>query len=529
MTPSGSYPGFRTPQGDGEILCLPGAAELPAIVARNRQRPELAKHEWFGRSLAEIATTAREAILADALFHTRQYADVDDPRDSTAPLIIAGHQPEFFHPGVWLKNFEAARLAKTCGGTAINLVIDSDLCRSPAIRIPTGSPTELRAEMVPFDQAAGEVPYEERRIADHDLWKSFGARVATAIKSLVAKPLIEDWWPTVVAAGDRGNNLGQALSQARHQLELDWGFQTLELPQSHVCRSEAFHMFALQLFLRAAEFRDAYNGALADYRTAHGIKNHAQPMPNLAASEGWIETPFWLWNPADPQRQGVFVRLLGNQLELSDRKSFTATLPTESALAMEMLIEWEAQGIKLRTRALATTLFARLLLADLFIHGIGGAKYDQVTDEICSRFFGFRLPAYATVSGTLRLPIDSPPERRSSIRELRQELRQQRFHPERFVNEMNIPSAQVSRVEQALAEKKSWLNQPKTKGNAAERHHAITAVNRNLQPYLKSRREIVEREIAAAKLAEANQRLRNSREYAYCLFPPRLLRAFFTS
>ena len=45
------------------------------------------------------------------------------------------------------------------------------------------------------------------------------------------------------------------------------------------------------------------------------------------------------------------------------------------------------QGIKLRSRALVTTLFARLLLSDLFMHGIG-AKYDELTDVLVEPSLG---------------------------------------------------------------------------------------------------------------------------------------------
>ena len=50
-------------------------------------------------------------------------------------------------------------------------------------------------------------------------------------------------------------------------------------------------------------------------------------------------------------------------------------------------------------------MFARLFLCDLFIHGIGGAKYDQMTDAIIERFFGFAPPDYLTVTATAKLPI----------------------------------------------------------------------------------------------------------------------------
>ncbi len=527
MTPAVVKPRFRAPQGDGEVFCVPAAEELPALVTGNRQPHELAQVDWFGRSLAEIAESARQAFMAEAFAYTRQYADVSHTPNADKPLILTGHQPELFHPGVWLKNFEAARLAATCGGTAISLIIDSDLCRAPSIRVPTGTVTDLQTVMLPFDQAAAETPFEERLIADRSLWESFGTRVTQQIAPLVANPLIRDWWPRVVAASKSNEHFGQALSQSRHQLEHEWGSRSLELPQSHVCRSEGFRLFALQLLGRAAEFRASYNAALADYRVAHRLKNHAQPVPDLVANEDWVETPFWLWSTADPVRRGVFVRHVRKELEITDRNKFSCLIPSDAALVLEKLAELEAQGIKLRTRALATTLFARLLLADVFIHGIGGAKYDQVTDAICASFFGLKLPAYATISGTLRLPIAGPAPPSISVRELKQQLRAIRFHPERFVDDMQVPAAEVSHVTEAIAKKQLWIHTNKTPENAAQRHQAIVASNDELQSLLNNRQQFLEKQIVTAKLAASAESWRTSREYAYCLFPCQELQNFF--
>ena len=38
--------------------------------------------------------------------------------------------------------------------------------------------------------------------------------------------------------------------------------------------------------------------------------------------------------------------------------------------------------------------FSRFMLGDLFIHGIGGAKYDELGDEIARRFFGIEPPGF---------------------------------------------------------------------------------------------------------------------------------------
>jgi hypothetical protein len=520
----GGYPRFRAPQGDREILCVPSAEQLPELVAMARRRSFDA--DWLGEPLGNIARSARAEILAAATAWTRSYADVPST-SSDAPLVLTGHQPEMFHPGVWLKNFFAARLAATCSGTAINLIVDSDLCRSPAIRVPVGTGTDLRFESVAFDQAVSEMPYEERHIADASLWQSFGERVTAAIQPFVAEPLVKSWWPTVIAASRQNGKLGQALSQSRHQLELVWGSASLEVPQSHVCQTRTFRLFVVGLLTRAVEFRAAYNDSLAEYRVAHHIKNHAQPVPNLAAYDGWFEAPFWLWSQSELQRRSVFVRRVGSELEVSNHHDFQAKLPLDPALASELLAEWESQGIKLRSRALATTLFARLLVAELFIHGIGGAKYDQVTNRICERFLGMTLPPYGCVSGTLRLPLAQPATLPPSIHELQRELRELEFHPERYRGQMQLDGSNATRVDELIADKLRWVRALKSPENAGERHQKISAANHELSSFLNNRCEIVESEIVTARQAANVAKIRNSREFAYCLFPPAALQDFF--
>ena len=65
-----------------------------------------------------------------------------------------------------------------------------------------------------------------------------------------------------------------------------------------------------------------------------------------------------------------------------------------------------SRPVRIRSRALTTTLYARLFLADLFIHGIGGGKYDQLTNEIAQKFYGAELPDYLVLSATLLLPFE---------------------------------------------------------------------------------------------------------------------------
>ena len=199
-----------------------------------------------------------------------------------------------------------------------------------------------------------------------------------------------------------------------------------------------FAWFTAHLLAQLPRFRTAYNKALATYRCVHKMRNRAHPMPDLAMVDDWLEAPFWIWTADDPVRRPLFARKAGGGIEISDRNRHTIALPIsqdgDPALAAEQLRELSSRGIKVRTRALTTTIFARLVLSDMFLHGIGGAKYDQVTDEIVRLFFGFEPPEFATVSATLRLPHENGNQDGVIAGQWEQRLRELQYHPEQHVN-----------------------------------------------------------------------------------------------
>jgi len=441
MTAEVRFPNYRAPQNNRQILCVPPwNAIRQMLFARQElagQRDAVAASavEILGVPLVDLARDARRDLVAQALAYTRSYTEITetnaetnaetdtgndtgndtDAETSDGPLILTGHQPELIHPGVWLKTFAASQLAQQTGGMAINLVIDNDLCRVPSVRVPTGSVDQPHVVDIPFDQTQQEIPWEERTIADRSLWNSFGDRVTRSLEPLVSEPLITRWWPKVLKFSEQTSQLGLAIAQARHRLEQSWGCRSLEIPQSRICQTTQFRRFALHLISHAARLRSDYNSALAEYRQSHNLRSPAQPLPDLAEFDGWIETPFWIWTQENPTRRALFVQPSPHGLQLSDRQQWQDTLPLSQegsvlsliqGAALQRLADWEPQGVKLRTRALITTLYARLLLADTFIHGIGGAKYDQVTDVLCKLFFGIELPGIVTMTGTLRLPIE---------------------------------------------------------------------------------------------------------------------------
>ena len=193
-------------------------------------------------------------MVAAALSYTRSYRDVPDPPTEPAALLLAGHQPELFHPGVWLKNFVLGELARRHDGMAINLVIDSDTIKSSSLRVPGGTVERPTVEGVPFDRRSEEIPFQARAILDRDLFASFGAASAKRLAPFVPDPILREFWPLAVECSRRTGNLGQCLSQARHQWEGRWGLNTLELPQSAVCNLAAFHRLTAHLTAHLPRF-----------------------------------------------------------------------------------------------------------------------------------------------------------------------------------------------------------------------------------------------------------------------------------
>jgi hypothetical protein len=518
---------LRAPRRHGEVLIDPPLDQAPVLLESNLVAARDADYECQGRSLLDLARAARRDLLTAAKRHTAAYRNVAELSAESAdrPIFLTGHQPELFHPGVWFKNFVLSSLGRRFQAHAVNLVIDNDLARAPGIRVPTGCASQPQIEIVPLDMAADELPHEERAIVDLSYFETFARRAQEAIAPLVEHPLVGELWPAAVEAARRTGNLGRSIAEARHGLEGRWGLETLELPLGAVCDQPAFRWFSAGLLAELPRFRDVYNASLADYRRAARIRSRTHPVPELAQDGEWLEAPLWIWSADDPQRRRLFARRLGGEIEIADRAKRRFRLPLSADRSadsgVDCLAELGAAGVKLRPRALITTMYARLVLGDLFLHGIGGAKYDELTDLIIERFFARPPPAYITLTATALLPGPLPQAADDDLRRIDGTLRDVRFNPDRHLADGQVSSPEIAAL---VREKGEWLARELPKGQRQARHKGIAEINRRLAPLLapQCQRLLAERERLAAELRAA--RLLGSREFSFCLFPEEILR-----
>ncbi|MBS0202342.1 MAG: hypothetical protein JSS49_05525 [Planctomycetes bacterium] len=516
------------PRQHESVLAVPAYTDLVALAHANYHRLASTKLDFHGVSLQALREQSQREILHEAANYTRPFAGEFVPSPGQYPLIVTGHQPELFHAGVWAKNFAVSGLARRTRGQGLNLIIDNDTITSTRIQIPVGSRESPTLEMLPFDASQPQQPWEDAVIAERTCFQSFGQQIQSRIRhSWNYTPLATAAWPSAVRHADVSLRLCDCLTAARVAIEQKLGIRNLEVPMSRVCGTKSFCLFAAYLLVNLANFQRIYNEAVRQYRTAHRLRSSTHPVPELDGDGEWMEAPFWAWRHGDQRRERPFARQAGSVLEIRDSRGVFVRLPVTPSsgldAAAETLVQLNRAGIRLRTRALTTTLFSRLFLADLFIHGIGGAKYDAMTDQICEQFFGIAAPPFGTVSATVHLPLGTPfPVSLANWRDTNQRIRDLRYNPEKY-----LPESVEQRSSELRSEKAAILAGLGAGRPSSPQHRRLSDINAELFQQLDSAGRDLEivREQMRRQL-QINSILQN-RDFSWCLHAEDRLISFF--
>jgi hypothetical protein len=523
---------LRAPATDGGLLVDPPWGEVLGLATANTDRLSAWDYDVQGRPATRLRAQARGEIQQLAREFLRRHGLADDPGAvasadlSEVPLIVTGHQPELFHPGVWVKNFAASAIARSCGGLALNLIVDNDIPKGSSIRVPTMVDGRLRTIGVDFDVWQGEIPYEDWKVRDESSFAAFPDRVHAALDGAVADPLLDDFWPRAIRRRGEVDAVGLRFSLARREIEAEWGVHNLEVPLGLLCHSDSFLWFASHLIAQLPRYQEVHNACLAEYRAAHQIRSRHHPVAALASQDDWLEAPFWIWRAAQPRRRPLLARRRGRTVELriAGEDEVLTTLPLtpdgEACCAVERLRDLAAGSIRLRTRALTTTMFARLFLGDLFIHGIGGAKYDELGDEVSRRFLGFEPPGFLALSLTLRmgLPVDAVTT--GDLTAVDRQLRDLIFNPDRHLNEP-YPDELRSLID---AKRAAVAGPVTSRRERIARTAAIRRQNEAMQSWVESQRVALASRRQGIRAAMRASRIARNREFASVLHSESRLR-----
>jgi hypothetical protein len=517
-----SRPALRAPTASYGLLLVPSREEIPPLLEENAIRLDCDAPQLLDMPLSQLREQARAESLSAAQNYMARLGLPPVPSAGQG-FIVTGHQPELFHPGVWIKNFAASSLGQQHQRIGVNLIVDSDLVKANSIRVPD---QQGNRHQVPFDAGPLQVPYEDRPIAAENLFRDFPAAVAATLGPVPWQPLLLTFWPQVLAAADRTKLLGERFTIGRHWWEVQQGCHNLELPLSRVCATRTFAHFAVELLTNLLRFHQVHNDSLEEFRRRHRIRSRHHPVPALAEIDGWREMPFWVWRADQPRRARLFAQetASGLQLGLLDRQwqPLGPRIPPQRTEAVQAWQDLAHQGWKIRSRALTTTLFARLFLADLFLHGIGGGIYDELTDALIERYYRLKPPAFLVLSGTLRLPWLRENTAVPAPAELQQRLRNLEYHPEDFLSPAD---AELQRLE---GQKRAWRAKiPQTKEERHEQFLALKQLTATMSQHLRGQQQQTAQALEQARHAAQQWRWLQDREYAYCLYPEQELQKLF--
>ncbi len=380
-----AYANWKAPAHDRQHLLWP---DRTAILHDTTQNAELLNHSaqvhLLGIPLPELRSATRRTL---------GFADM------RRPLIASGHQTELYHAGVWVKDVLAGAIADKLGGCAVHFAVDTDQpkhlsLRWPGMAIPlTDSPTSAAWSAMLRSPGADHLEEIERELAG-------------AIGKWGFEPMLGQFLNSLKRQAWQAPGLCEALTQSQHELDSTLGLKHEARLASTLMNSDSYLAFAHHILSNAERFAADYNAALAEYRKSAGIHSSSHPMPDLRISSNSIETPFWFDDLSRGVRARAQLSRSGDSWVLnSDVDEFVPDGSSDGWTAAANLGAWlKRNNLRLSPRALTLTMFLRLIVADQFVHGIGGGRYDQVTDSLIHRHFGMTPPRFAVTTATLWFP-----------------------------------------------------------------------------------------------------------------------------
>lgn len=388
------------------------------------------------RTAVDLAGRWTQALAADWGLRTME----GDP-SSEQSLVVTGHQPAVLHAGVAEKTARLSHFIRTTPGyTGINIVLDTDESDGMPILFPSGDPPQ-RMRM---ETSEAGVPYG----CSSTLPRQQLARVREAVLAGLrsCNPPAAQQFAAYEGFFERGGESATAWGAALRRT-YEGAPQYLDLPFSQLMQSESARSIMAWFVGNAAHLHRLYNKTLDDFRADHKIENPANPFPNLGEVDGSIEIPMWLLNSVGRSRHALMLR----------RNSTAAVLTDDAGVSYDVArLLGEDSTYTLVPRGALISLFLRVFLADSFIHGTGGARYDQYTDRLIQAFFQIEPPRFISVTAT-RLLFPAQAALIAWAEAGAAAARIAQFHPRRFIAEGFFRDSDVELVLQLAARREELV------------------------------------------------------------------------
>ncbi len=511
-----TYYNPKIPEKNGELLCIPSLNLIPHMVKSNKEKFKKYNFTIGYEGFNEFRKRLREKVILLSEKFTANLGIKSHLYNNSDTIVQTGHQPVFYHPGIIIKNLILNKIGMMEGINAINLIVDTDNFKEIAVNIPSyRDGIKIEKEILLSNQYP--IPYEFSTPPSQEAFDLFIESIKNHLSHPEFKNLHAHFNRYINKIGDTQKNfktLSEFMTAIRRIYEEEIESQYLEIPVSHICDTDEFLLFFLSIAMESEKFTSIYNCHLGRYRKDHKLRYPVNPFPNLKINGEKIELPFWHFFPQGGARGRIFAECADDKINIffEDREGIEFKR-NELDKGIELI---KKHGIKIRTKAITLTLFNRMFVSDIFIHGVGGAKYDRITDEIIRDFYKVEPPEFITTSLTLYPTIDSPKEyQEEKIKDMEKKLRDMKYNPERYIEDTQEEMKTVIKEKEYII---SLLKEDNV--DKREFSRRLKKLNEKIYQSIKSAAENIEEDINVLKKLKEESEATQRRDYPYFLFSP---------
>jgi hypothetical protein len=378
------------------------------------------------------------------------------------PIVMAGHQPVVYHPGLLSKVEALARCADDTASFAINVVIDTDEGDAGTLTWPRVEKGAIEIKHASIATGSDGL-YSEQRIESDSVVAAIFEMLEADLRLSASECGSSDISiERVRFVGSLYQRLSGELASVAHAV-VRWalmGRAIYEVPLSTIVRDTAIKGVLEEFASNGAKIASIYNSTLETYRREHRIANPANPFPNMRSDGNHLELPMWRIN------QGRREPLLSNVVGVGLREDREYLAP----------------------RGSITTMVLRGFCSDLFIHGRGGATYDRFVDQLALKYIGVELPRFVVASRTRYLFPEKVAELTHSI-DLASKLKEMTAKTESFLGR-GIFTAEEEEKLVALSTERSALRNALQRATSPEERsaasHSLNVANRAVRSILET-------------------------------------------
>lgn len=405
---------------------------------------------------------------------------------SETPVVMAGHQPVVYHSGLLFKNQALSRLVAETKTFGVNVIVDTDIGDAGRMVWPVVSASGVGLREASLASSAGL--YRDQRVGTiSDIDGVFSPMISDLRSAGLTEQAVQTEGVAELYRRLSGESVMMANSIVR------WGFESrkyVEVPLSRVLALPVVSRI-LRSFVNVPEkFVEVYNTTLDQYRAEHRIKNAANPFPNMSVDTGAVELP--LWEVVEGGRRPVVVT---------------------------PQVGWRGVGGLLAPRGSILTYLLRGYCSDLFVHGLGGAKYDRFVDAFASALSGITLPKYVAASCT-RYLFSEQVRRYERARDIKSRYKEIVSHTQKFLGTGLFSAEDEARLQTMVETRQQLLQQLGCAMDAAARSlvaHQLNALNRAIKEAIDT--SALAPILADAAIDEATFSRWSYREFPFFFFP----------